>query len=127
MITRFIGITLLGILIIGGLVAAFYSQAIERTLTSAPGENMSSRATNMVPEIPTSSLATMVPPTIPPQAAQIPQATILAQDTFQRTDQALWGAASDDQSWEGHANKLPAYAVVHCIHSCGHIAANQAQ
>ncbi len=127
MITRFIGITLLGILIIGGLVAAFYSQAIERTLTSTPGENMSSRATSMVPEMPTSSLATTVPPTIPTQATQIPQATILAQDTFQRTDQALWGAASDGQSWEGDANKLAAFSIVDSIHKWGQIANNQGQ
>jgi len=33
MITRFIGITLLGILIIGGLIASFYSKAIEQALT----------------------------------------------------------------------------------------------
>jgi hypothetical protein len=127
MITRFIGITLLGILIIGGLLAVFYSQPIERILTSVPGENMSSRATSMVPEMPTSSLAATVPPTIPTQAAQILQATILAQDTFQRADQALWGAASDGQSWEGDANKLAAFSIVDSIHRWGQIANNQGQ
>src|SRR5258708_35560357 len=104
MITRFIGITLLGILIIGGLLAAFYSQAIERILISVPGENMSSRATSMVPEMPTSSPAAPVPPTISTQAAQILQATIQAQDTFQRADQALSGAPSHGQRREGDAN-----------------------
>ncbi len=127
MITRCIGITLLGILIIGGLIAAFYSQAIERTLTSVPGENMPSRATSMVPVMPTSSPAATVPPAIPTQAAQILQATVLAQDTFQRADQALWGAASDGQSWGGDANRLAAFSIVGSIHTWGQIANNQGQ
>jgi hypothetical protein len=81
----------------------------------------------MVPEMPTSSPAATVPPTIPTQAAQILQATILAQDTFQRADQALWGAASDGQSWEGDANKLAAFSIVDSIHRWGQIANNQGQ
>ncbi|MFL5703018.1 MAG: hypothetical protein ACJ8AG_09355 [Ktedonobacteraceae bacterium] len=125
MITRFIGITLLGILIIGGLMAAFYSHAIERALTWAPGENMSSRAASIAPGMPTSSPAATVPPTIPTQVAQTLQATILAQDTFQRADQALWGAASDGQSWEGDANKLAAFSIVDPNRTWGQIASNQ--
>ena len=123
MITRLIGITLIGMLIIGSLIAAFYSQTIERALTSPPGKSMSSRSTGMMPKMPTVSPTEMVPPATPTQAAQILQATILAQDTFQRANQALWGAASDGQSWEGDANKLAAFS----IHTWGQIANNQGQ
>ena len=118
MITRFIGITLLGILVIGGLLASFYSQAIERALTSTPGKNTTSRATGIVPKMPTAS------PTAT-QAAQMLQATILGQDTFQRADQALWGAASDGQSWEGDANKLTAFSIAGSNHTWGQIANNR--
>ncbi len=125
MITRFIGITLLGILIIGGLLASFYSQAIERALTSTPGKNTSSRATGIVPKMPKASPTAIVQPATATQAAQMLQATILAQDTFQRADQALWGAASDGQSWEGDANKLTAFSIAVSNHTWGQIANNR--
>ena len=125
MITRFIGITLLGILIIGGLIASFYSQAIEQALTSTPGKNTTSRATNIVPKMPAASPTAIVSPTTATQAAQMLQATILAQDTFQRADQALWGAASDRQSWEGDANNLTAFSIAGSVHTWGQIANNR--
>ena len=120
MTTRFIGITLRGILIIFGLIASFYSQAIERALTSTPGKNTPSHTTRVLPEMPTAS-STLT------QAIQMPQETILAQDTFQRVDQALWGAASDGQSWEGDANRLAAFSIAGSIHKWGQIANHQSQ
>ena len=125
MITRFIGITLLGILIIGGLIASFYSQAIDQALTSTPDKNTSSRATGIVPKMPTASPTAIVLPATATQAAQMLQATILAQDTFQRADQALWGAASDGQSWEGDANKLTVFSIAGSNHTWGQIANNR--
>ena len=125
MITRFIGITLLGILIIGGLLASFYSQAIERALTSTPGKNTSSRTTGIGPKMPTASPTAIVLPATATQTAQMLQATILAQDTFQRADQALWGVASDGQSWEGDANKLTVFSIVGSNHTWGQIANNR--
>ena len=125
MITRFIGITLLGILIIGGLLASFYSKAIEQALTLTPGKNTSSRATGIVPKMPTASPTAIVLPATATQAAQMLQATILAQDTFQRADQALWGAASDGQSWEGDANKLTVFSIAGSNHTWGQIANNR--
>ena len=125
MITRFIGITLLGILIIGGLLASFYSKAIEQALTLTPGKNTSSRATGIVPKMPTASPTAIVLPATATQTAQMLQATILAQDTFQRADQALWGAASDGQSWEGDANKLTVFSIAGSNHTWGQIANNR--
>jgi hypothetical protein len=43
------------------------------------------------------------PPTAPP---------VLAQDPFQRADQALWGTASDGKAWGGDANISPAFSIV---------------
>jgi len=125
MITRFIGITLLGILIIGGLLASFYSKTIEQALTLTPGKNTSSRATGIGPKMPTASPTAIVLPATATQTAQMLQATILAQDTFQRADQALWGAASDGQSWEGDANKMIAFSIAGSNHTWGQIANNR--
>ena len=36
---------------------------------------------------------------------------VLAQDTFQRADQTLWGTASDGKAWGGDANTSPAFSV----------------
>ena len=38
--------------------------------------------------------------------------TILAQDTFQRPNQALWGKASDGHTWGGDANTVSAFSIV---------------
>ena len=147
MITRFIGITLLGILIIGGLLASFYSKAIEQALTLTPGKNTSSRATGIVPKMPTASsplstrtlkakarsisgppktFATSGSPTATASAKTATwNRTPTAQDTFQRADQALWGAASDGQSWGGDANKLTVFSIAGSNHTWGQIANNR--
>jgi len=38
--------------------------------------------------------------------------TILAQDTFHRANQALWGTASDGHTWGGDANTLSVFSIV---------------
>src|SRR5260370_19024085 len=38
--------------------------------------------------------------------------TILAQDTFQRPNQALWGTASDGHTWGGDANTVSAFSIL---------------
>ncbi len=37
---------------------------------------------------------------------------ILAEDTFQRSNQSLWGTASDGQTWGGNANKSNDFSIV---------------
>ena len=37
---------------------------------------------------------------------------VLAQDTFQRANQTLWGTASDGRAWGGDANTSPAFSIV---------------
>jgi len=39
------------------------------------------------------------------------QGTTLAQDTFQRPNQSLWGTASDGNIWAGDANKLSVFSI----------------
>ena len=38
--------------------------------------------------------------------------TAIAQDTFQRPNQSLWGNASDGQTWAGDANSQPVFSIV---------------
>ncbi|GAC1303040.1 MAG: hypothetical protein NVSMB27_42790 [Ktedonobacteraceae bacterium] len=47
--------------------------------------------------------STLTPPPSP--------GTILAQDTFQRPNQSLWGTASDGQTWAGNANTLTNFSI----------------
>jgi outer membrane protein assembly factor BamB len=46
--------------------------------------------------------------TLPPSPSP---GTILGQDTFQRPNQALWGTASDGQTWVGNANTLTNFSI----------------
>jgi hypothetical protein len=41
-----------------------------------------------------------------------PTSNVLAQDTFQRADQTLWGTASDGRAWGGDANTSPAFSII---------------
>jgi hypothetical protein len=97
---KFAGITLLAILLIGSLIAAFYAPSIERALTV----NTARRPTMPVKVAVTAPVGQTA-------TTQASGATILAQDTFQRADQTFWGTASDGQSWGGDANTLRAFSI----------------
>lgn len=94
---KFASITLLAILLMGGLIAAFYAPSIERALTIN-----TARVAGKV------AVTAQVDQTATTQGSG---ATILAQDTFQRTNQTFWGTASDGQSWDGDANTLQAFSI----------------
>lgn len=81
--------------------------------------------TNSPPPSPTPSLtvtpsATVSPsptvtvsPTVSPSPTITPSpGTTIAQDTFQRANQAHWGKASDGQTWGGEANTANAFSIV---------------
>ncbi len=53
-----------------------------------------------------SPTVTMTPPPSPTPGS------ILAQDTFQRPNQALWGTASDGHTWGGDANTVSVFSIV---------------
>ena len=97
--------------ILGGLVAALFTPAIAATLTlpATPGSGQVSspvqaRPTPTATRVPTAPAAQ---PTLP--ANGVP---VLAQDTFQRPDQALWGTSSDGRTWGGDANINPVFSIV---------------
>ena len=104
--TRLFVFTLLGICLLAGLVAGIFSRSIEAAL-SMPRINTIPTAT------PTSIPAQPTPTQIPPTPSPVAQQTnTVAQDTFQRPDQAFWGTASNGQTWTGDANNVNAFSIV---------------
>ncbi len=96
-------LSLLILVVLTGLIAGIFTNSIKRALT-LPAEQMMK---NMV--VQAIMPKQQVPPAAPQPTAtiaamgQMPQ-NILAQDSFQRTDQNLWGTASDGRQWNGDAN-----------------------
>lgn len=91
-------IIIIGILAALGLFTGLFEGAIQRALTLPPRNNTGQAVTKAQAPIQT----TTAPQTQPTTMAPAP--TLLAQDSFQRMDQALWGTASDGKSWNGDAN-----------------------
>lgn len=133
MITRLIAATLLGALLIGGIIAAFYIHAIESVLTpqqmamtmqSMSAHSATGQGHNK--SVSTRGFATPTPTAAPTATATpvVMSASVLAQDTFQRSSQALWGNATNGQNWQGDANVAPAFSITG---SSGQIAGNHIQ
>ena len=60
----------------------------------------------------TTATATATTPTTTATSTTTPTGgTVLAQDTFGRANQALWGTASDGQTWGGDANTLSIFSI----------------
>lgn len=110
---RWITVTILMILVLGGLISSAYANAIERDLT-LPAQ-LKPRGTQALPTTVPVTPTTMAQPTQPTQPTQQPgqqSATTLAQDTFQRANQALWGTAVDGRAWQGDANTAAIFSIV---------------
>jgi hypothetical protein len=96
---------LLVFFLLAGLTAGVFTNSIRRALTLP----MQMSTKNVVaPMQPAKQVTPNVPQQQPTMGAvatqqQMPQ-NILAQDTFQRTNQNLWGTASDGRQWNGDAN-----------------------
>ncbi|MBV8695480.1 MAG: hypothetical protein JO125_11165 [Chloroflexi bacterium] len=101
---RIVGLVLLSGLIIGGFTAGFFTNSIKTALTLQPtmmqapsalgmasATNKQAQEVNRLPNTPT---------------------TTLAQDTFQRANQPLWGTASDGRMWDGDANTMQTFSIV---------------
>src|SRR5260370_9950314 len=104
-ITRFIGLTILGILLPGGLLSTFYLHCIE----AAPPVPPAVRSAPIAPNAPITS-----PPTIaetPGAITPTAQADILSQDTFRRADQLFWGTASNGQRWGADATTRNVFSI----------------
>lgn len=127
MMLRLVGITLLAILLIVGLIAAFFSQDIEQALTLPSTQRLSAQVTRTASAtMPSKATPTVAASTATATAvaSQSPGVTILARDTFQRANQTFWGVASDGQSWGGDASVLPAFSIAD---SAGQVVGSQGQ
>ncbi len=104
---RFITFTALSILILSGLFAGLFTAAIQKSLTLPMVQAMMqmSTARNQA-----RAVAKIVPTATPTAQTQV-AANLLAQDTFQRANQALWGTASDGRLWGGDANTQQAFSI----------------
>lgn len=104
--TRGMLITALVICALGGLVATIFTPAIAATLT-LPATSGAIQATSTPrgePTLPATGSA--------PQPTQMASGmTVLAQDTFQRPNQAFWGTSSDHRTWSGDANTNQAFSI----------------
>ncbi len=87
---------------IGSLVMGIFAKSIERALVLPPDSTVVEPSAT----IPAGATPTQVPTPMAMVPLSTPMTThFFAQDTFQRPDQVLWGAASDGQHWEGDANR----------------------
>lgn len=111
---RLLVATVLTMLVIGGLIAGLFAGSIQSSLTLPMMETMMAPA--HAPTAQPSPVRTMT--TVQPQM----QPDLLAQDTFQRANQALWGAASDGRQWGGDANMQQGFAIAN---ASGQIAQSQ--
>ena len=101
---RWITLTLLALLVVGGLIASVYAGAIERDLTLPMVHGQGN-----MQALPT--MSTLVPTPIVQGTGKATPVTILASDTFQRPDQALWGTATDGHAWQGDANTATVFSL----------------
>ncbi|GAC1623529.1 MAG: hypothetical protein NVS4B9_15020 [Ktedonobacteraceae bacterium] len=122
---RLLIITILVMLVIGGMIAGLFMGSIQNALTLPMMRMMGDGAEKQgqvavkpggqVQNTPLATKGSNINAT--PNANQDmlgqnnTQANVLAQDTFQRANQQLWGAASDGRQWEGDANVAPAFSV----------------
>jgi hypothetical protein len=108
---RLLAYTLLGVLIVTGLMLGTFQGAIQRALTlpitltdqneHGSRQNTPVQTNNQTP------IANQ-----PNQSQQsMTQSNMVALDTFQRTDQPFWGRASDGSQWEGDANLNQAFSI----------------
>jgi hypothetical protein len=102
---RWIGITFIGICILGGLIAGLFSRSIEAALTPP----LSIRTNQAAPTSSAAPVGTTKPSM--PFTPTTNGVTILAQDTFQRANRVFWGTASDGRQWSGDANSIEVFSI----------------
>ena len=112
---RVLVIIVLLVVVITGLVAGVFANSIQHALTVSAGQGVTT--TNAATTTGQAASKTQVQATPKAVATATPamplQGTmsVVAQDTFQRQDQALWGTATDGRMWDGDANTSAAFSV----------------
>lgn len=120
-------ITLIIMLVIGGLIAGIYAGPIEKALTPTITNAMGNNA----PQKPANPGKATAQPQQPGQAknpnaggmqnkVNPNQANVLAQDSFQRTNQQFWGQSSDGRQWEGDANTSQVFSIANATGQMAH-------
>lgn len=116
---RLLIVTLLVMLVTAGLFAGLFTGSIERTLM-VPASS---------PVTPTPALKQPVKvkatPTVSGQMSQPISANPIAQDTFQRQNQTLWGTSSDSNRWDADANNPNDQTIFSIANQSGLIANGQ--
>ncbi|MBV9614265.1 MAG: hypothetical protein JO031_02275 [Ktedonobacteraceae bacterium] len=106
-------ISLLVILVIVGLISGFFTGSIQKALSTPVAQMMDDMVKGPPTQVPAAPPAAKPGQmTAPPGAMQTGNVgNTLAQDSFQRQNQRLWGTASDGRMWEGDANKANAFSI----------------
>lgn len=102
--TLLLAALVVGLAIVGSISGVQAGRAHQQGQQQATSVVVRVRAT---PASPSPSPVNTVTPTPSPQP--IPQ--VLAQDSFARPNQALWGRASDGSVWAGDANRSSAFSI----------------
>ena len=112
-----IGLIILGLVLAIDLLAARFSTQIQSALTVPVQIKFAAPAHVAVPIPAATRLAvapTQMPSAVPSpkNSLTLPPAGILAQDNFERPDQAFWGITTDGQAWGADARTSQSFAVV---------------
>jgi hypothetical protein len=109
--TARIGLLSLGFILLIDILAVRFSTEIQASLTSPIIRIKLAVPTHMVIPIRVVTVTTLSQPTST-SALTLPAKDILAQDTFQRPNQVLWGISSDGQPWGADAKNSQSFAIV---------------
>jgi hypothetical protein len=103
----------LGILVLSGLVAGLFTGSIEQALgrTQTVANTQKKPQTQAKTNTPVAKTPATTPVNNNQPAPPNQQTNVLATDTFQRQNQALWGTASDGRRWGGDANTQQAFSI----------------
>jgi len=105
---------LVGLLVLIGLVSAFFEPGIQAALTAqrpAPTSTPGNAAMLSQQQQPTAAPTVAHAQPAPSPTMTMTALSVLAQDTFQRADQRFWGTASDGLRWGADANSSPSFAI----------------
>lgn len=94
---RLLGASVVVLVVIGGLVAGIFAGSIQRALLAPATGSLATSQSTIMPSSPAQTAPTATSTTSTSNQ-------MLATDTFQRPNQALWGIASDKRTWQGDAN-----------------------
>lgn len=111
-----IGLVILGLILAIDLLAAHFTTQIQSALT-VPVQIKFAVPTHVAVPTPASTRLAVAPTQVPSavpspkKSLTLPPTGILAQDNFQRPDQAFWGITTGGQAWGADARASQSFAV----------------